>query len=375
MDQIKIGKFILQLRIENDMTQEVLATKLGVSNRTISRWENGKNMPDVSLFEPICQIFNISLEEFLLGERILHTSDLNIDSNIILEEYKNEIKQKKNKIINRISIIAIILLLLTTIGLFVASFLIPSVVYESVIMFDTPHYNISFITFNLAKASFVLFVLLISVFIINKKTKCNVMTASLIISLCVFIVFGIGFSIYVESNYEYEEPYMYNDFGTDGLKTDQHNPYEKHMKYYPFHDKMVNFAKESDSNDITDTNTEFSYIGYELFGTRLIWTNEYPWTDDEEYINYWFEYYCADNVLSKGYLQSLYVINMSSSNWDLVEETNDYQLYENNGDYMVVIVSSNDLLIQKIYSANTLEISKNEILSSALAIYKNENSK
>lgn len=375
MDQIKIGKFILQLRIENDMTQEVLATKLGVSNRTISRWENGKNMPDVSLFEPICQIFNISLEEFLLGERILHTSDLNIDSNIILEEYKNEIKQKKNKIINRISIIAIILLLLTTIGLFVASFLIPSVVYESVIMFDTPHYNISFITFNLAKASFVLFVLLISVFIINKKTKCNIMTASLIISLCVFIVFGIGFSIYVESNYEYEEPYMYNDFGTDGLKTDQHNPYEKHMKYYPFHDKMVNFAKESDSNDITDTNTEFSYIGYELFGTRLIWTNEYPWTDDEEYINYWFEYYCADNVLSKGYLQSLYVINKSSSNWDLVEETNDYQLYENNGDYMVVIVSSNDLLIQKIYSANTLEISKNEILSSALAIYKNENSK
>ncbi len=69
MDQQKIGRFIAQCRKEKSLTQEQLAEHLGVSNRSISRWENGNNLPDVSLFQPLCDALDITLEELLDGER------------------------------------------------------------------------------------------------------------------------------------------------------------------------------------------------------------------------------------------------------------------------------------------------------------------
>lgn len=68
MNQIKIGNFIATLRKEKKLTQEQLAEKLGVNNRTVSRWENGKSMPDMSLFKPLCKIFGITINELLEGE-------------------------------------------------------------------------------------------------------------------------------------------------------------------------------------------------------------------------------------------------------------------------------------------------------------------
>lgn len=68
MDQIKIGKFISKKRKELKLTQEDLASKLCVTNKSVSRWENGKCMPDVSLFNDLCNILDITLEEFLSGE-------------------------------------------------------------------------------------------------------------------------------------------------------------------------------------------------------------------------------------------------------------------------------------------------------------------
>jgi len=59
MNQEKIGKFISQKRKEKNLTQEQLAELLNINNRTISRWENGKNMPDISLFNPLCKILDI----------------------------------------------------------------------------------------------------------------------------------------------------------------------------------------------------------------------------------------------------------------------------------------------------------------------------
>lgn len=70
MDQLKIGKFIAELRKSKSMTQEEMAEKLGVSNKSVSRWENGRNLPDASLFEPICELLGISLTELFCGEKI-----------------------------------------------------------------------------------------------------------------------------------------------------------------------------------------------------------------------------------------------------------------------------------------------------------------
>lgn len=70
MNQEKTGLFIAKCRREKNMTQEDLAEKLGVSNKSISRWENGKTMMDISLFEPLCNELDISIIELLNGERI-----------------------------------------------------------------------------------------------------------------------------------------------------------------------------------------------------------------------------------------------------------------------------------------------------------------
>ena len=70
MDQKKIGKFILELRKENNMTQQDLANKIGVTDRAISKWENGRGMPDLSLMKPLCKELGITINELISGERI-----------------------------------------------------------------------------------------------------------------------------------------------------------------------------------------------------------------------------------------------------------------------------------------------------------------
>ena len=70
MNQEKIGKFIQKIRKDKKITQSELAEKLGVSDRTVGNWENGRNMPDLSLFKPLCDELGISINELLSGEKI-----------------------------------------------------------------------------------------------------------------------------------------------------------------------------------------------------------------------------------------------------------------------------------------------------------------
>ena len=70
MNQEKIGHFISELRKAKNMTQEELAEKLNVNVKTISRWENGKNMPEHTLIIEICKLFCISTNEFYNGTKI-----------------------------------------------------------------------------------------------------------------------------------------------------------------------------------------------------------------------------------------------------------------------------------------------------------------
>ena len=70
MDQIKIGKFIAESRKKNNLTQMQLAEKLNITDRAISKWENGKGMPDSSLMLDLCNELKISVNELLSGEMI-----------------------------------------------------------------------------------------------------------------------------------------------------------------------------------------------------------------------------------------------------------------------------------------------------------------
>ena len=70
MDQVKVGKFIAELRKEQGLTQEALGQKLGVTNKTVSRWETGAYMPDIELLVPLGEILGVSVNELLAGERL-----------------------------------------------------------------------------------------------------------------------------------------------------------------------------------------------------------------------------------------------------------------------------------------------------------------
>lgn len=74
MDQEKIGKFIKEERKNKKLSQEELGELLGVSNRSISKWETGVSLPDISLFKSLCEVLDISYNELLSGERLNKTN-------------------------------------------------------------------------------------------------------------------------------------------------------------------------------------------------------------------------------------------------------------------------------------------------------------
>lgn len=85
MDQVKIGNFLKKLRKEKGITQEQLAEILNVSGRTVSRWETGNNMPDISILVDIADYYDISIPEIISGER---------KSEIMNEEERKEEERK-----------------------------------------------------------------------------------------------------------------------------------------------------------------------------------------------------------------------------------------------------------------------------------------
>ncbi len=92
MDQEKIGKFIKELRKEKNMTQEQLAEKMGVTDKSISRWENGKTMPDISILSVLANELNCTIPELLNGRRMTKEEliDLRETINNLIEYESNQ---------------------------------------------------------------------------------------------------------------------------------------------------------------------------------------------------------------------------------------------------------------------------------------------
>jgi len=70
MDLIKIGKFLSELRHEKNLTQEQLGERIGVTNKTVSRWENGNYLPPVEMLQELSGFYSVSINEILSGERL-----------------------------------------------------------------------------------------------------------------------------------------------------------------------------------------------------------------------------------------------------------------------------------------------------------------
>ena len=85
MNQIKIGKFIAECRKKNNLTQMQLAEKLNITDRAISKWENGKGMPDSSIMLDLCNELKISVNELLCGELIEMNNYNEVAEKMLLE--------------------------------------------------------------------------------------------------------------------------------------------------------------------------------------------------------------------------------------------------------------------------------------------------
>ena len=98
MDQKKIGAFLKELRREKNITQEQLAEAMSVSNRTVSRWETGSNMPDLDIVIELADYYNVDIKELLNGERKSEEMNKDVKEAVLkVADYSNDEKMKLMK--------------------------------------------------------------------------------------------------------------------------------------------------------------------------------------------------------------------------------------------------------------------------------------
>ncbi len=103
MDQIKIGKFIKECRSKNNLTQSQLAEKLGITDRAVSKWENGRAMPDSAIMLDLCKELGITVNDLLSGEVVTMENYNENSEKIILEMVKE--KEKNDKLLLKLEIL------------------------------------------------------------------------------------------------------------------------------------------------------------------------------------------------------------------------------------------------------------------------------
>nr|WP_027870864.1 helix-turn-helix transcriptional regulator [[Eubacterium] cellulosolvens] len=122
MDQIKVGKFIAACRKEQGMTQANLAEKLGISDRAISKWENGKSMPDTGIMLELCEHLKINVNELLSGEKIMaELYDKRAEENLL--EMRRQVEEKNRQLLRTEYLVSFPTVIAGVFMCFVASYL------------------------------------------------------------------------------------------------------------------------------------------------------------------------------------------------------------------------------------------------------------
>ncbi len=133
MDQIKIGRFIAERRKLKNLTQMQLAEKLGLTDRAVSKWENGKGMPDSSLMLDLCAELDISVNELLCGE-VIEMTNYNEKAEQQLLEMAKEKENKDKQLLHIEIFIGILVTIILLACVFVASFVQMDAVWRIALM-------------------------------------------------------------------------------------------------------------------------------------------------------------------------------------------------------------------------------------------------
>ena len=106
MDQKKTGSFLRELRKEKQLTQEQLAERFGVTNRSVSRWETGSNMPDLSILVELADFYDVDIRDIIDGER--KGEDMNKEEKERLQLVADYAETEKNTLLMRLRIFSIV---------------------------------------------------------------------------------------------------------------------------------------------------------------------------------------------------------------------------------------------------------------------------
>ena len=115
MDQKKTGSFLRELRKEKQFTQEQLAERFGVTSRSVSRWETGSNMPDLSILVELADFYDVDIRDIIDGER--KGEDVNKEEKERLQLVADYAENEKNILLMRLRIISIVGLVSLVAGL------------------------------------------------------------------------------------------------------------------------------------------------------------------------------------------------------------------------------------------------------------------
>ena len=129
MEYNKIGQFIANQRKAKKLTQAKLAEQLFVSEKTVSKWENGKGIPDTNSLPKLCEIFGVSLNELLSGEKMAEKNDKQVSEQLLLNMSK-ELEYKNKTIWTSMWVIMIVSMISLFAGLLLTAFLIPEGVFQ-----------------------------------------------------------------------------------------------------------------------------------------------------------------------------------------------------------------------------------------------------
>ena len=115
MDQKKIGRFLKELRNEKGITQEQAANEFGVAQRTVSRWETGSNMPDLSILVELADFYDVDIREVINGERKSEIMEKDVKETLVMvSEYSDYEKKKKTNKLNILFAVGLFFILIGT---------------------------------------------------------------------------------------------------------------------------------------------------------------------------------------------------------------------------------------------------------------------
>lgn len=135
MDQIKIGKFIKECRNKNNLTQMQLAEKLGITDRAISKWENGRAMPDSAIMLDLCKELKITVNDLLSGE-VVSVNNYNENSEKIILEMVKQKEESDKRLLMLEWVIAILSCIILFVPIFIAALLPMEDWYRLVLIFS-----------------------------------------------------------------------------------------------------------------------------------------------------------------------------------------------------------------------------------------------